>query len=205
MDWSRMSRRLMLDRDYQQMPFGNGTPAFYDEHFRFLRRFAESDFRLGRRFTGADAHHVIEVFRSVRNTIRSGPAHFITFPGTDDQVFEYRSGHIQSADTLALDLDVLETVGTLRMPRPASTRKRAIVYRRLSNSKPPPDGSGTGGTGPTRTQSTRRSSSKRPMSHCPCRVLSPRPSMICSSASGAGGFGSARTSKLPNGTWISLL
>ena len=115
--WIRMYRRLMLNRDYQQMPSGNGTPAFYDEHFRFLRRFSASDFRLNRRFTGTEAHHVIEVFRSVRDTIREGPAHFITFPGTNDQVFEYESGLIQSADTVTLDLDFLQTVGTLQIPR----------------------------------------------------------------------------------------
>jgi hypothetical protein len=112
-----MYRWLMLNQDYQQMPAGNGTPAFYDEHFRFLHRFAESDFRLGSRFTGAEARHVIEVFRSVRDTIREGPAHFITVPGTNDSVFEYGGGHIRSADTVTLDLDFLKTVGTLRIPR----------------------------------------------------------------------------------------
>ena len=115
--WIRMYRWLMLHHDYQQMPAGNGSPAFYDEHFRFLRRFAESDFRLGRRFTGADARHLIEVFRSVRDTIREGPAHFITIPGTNDQVFEYGSGRIRSSNTVTLDLDFLKTIGTLRIPR----------------------------------------------------------------------------------------
>lgn len=115
--WLRMYRWLILDRGYHQMPPGNGPPAFDDEHFQFLRRLSESDFRLGRRFTGAEARHLIETFRAIRDTIREGPAHFITYPGTRDQVFEYGSGHIRSSDAITLDLDFLKTVGTLRVPR----------------------------------------------------------------------------------------
>lgn len=115
--WLRMYRWLMLDRSYHQMPPGNGPPGFDNEHFRSLRRLSESDFRLGRRFTGSEARHVIEAFRSVRDTIREGPAHFITYPGTDEQVFEYGGGRIRSADTVTLDLDFLRTVGTVRIPR----------------------------------------------------------------------------------------
>lgn len=115
--WLRMFRWLILDRNYDQMPAGNGPPAFDNDHFQFLRRFSESDFRLGRRFTGTEAHHVIETFRSIRDTIRAGPAHFITYPGTADQVFEYGTGRIRSADTVTLDHDFLTTVGTLKIPR----------------------------------------------------------------------------------------
>ena len=115
--WLRIYRWLILDRGYYQMPPGNGTPEFDDEHFQFLRRLSESDFRLGRRFTGPEAQHLIETFRGIRDTIRDGPAHFITYPGTRDQVFEYRSGHIQSSDEITLDLEFLKAVGTLRVPR----------------------------------------------------------------------------------------
>ncbi|WP_263790633.1 methyltransferase domain-containing protein [Salinibacter sp.] len=115
--WLRMYRWLILNRGYHQMPPENGPPAFDDEHFQFLRRLSESDFRLGRRFTGDEARHLIETFRTIRDTIREGPAHFITYPGTSDQVFEYGSGHIRSSDELTLDLEFLRTVGTLRVPR----------------------------------------------------------------------------------------
>ncbi len=115
--WLRMYRWLILDRRYHQMPKGNGPPAFDDEHFQSLRGFSEADFRLGQRFTGDEAHHLIETFRSIRDTIREGPSHFITYPGTDDQVFEYGSGHIRTTNTVELDLDFLKTVGTLRIPR----------------------------------------------------------------------------------------
>ena len=115
--WLRMYRWLMLDNSYQQMPAGNGSPAFYNEHFRALAALSDSDFRLGRRFTGPEAHQIIKAFRSVRDTIRKGPAHFITFPGTKDQVFEYGSGHIRTSDTVTLNLNFLQTVGTLRIPR----------------------------------------------------------------------------------------
>lgn len=115
--WLRMYRRLILDREYDQMPAGNGPPAFDNDHFRYLRRFSESDFRLGRRFTGTDARHVIETFRAIRDTIREGPAHFITYPGTAEQVFKYGTGHIRSADSVTLNQDFLRTVGTLKIPR----------------------------------------------------------------------------------------
>lgn len=115
--WLRMYRWLILNRGYHQMPPGNGPPAFDNDHFQFLRRLSESDFRLGRRFTGAEARHLIETFRSIRDTIREGPAHFITYPGTNNQVFEYGSGHIHSSDKVTLNLNFLESVGTLRVPR----------------------------------------------------------------------------------------
>ena len=115
--WLRMYRRLMLDSGYRQMPKGNGSPTFDDEHFRALQQSANTGFRIGHRFTGADARHVIEVFRSIRDTIRAGPAHFITYPGTSEQIFEYGSGHITSTETVTLDLDFFKTVGTLRIPR----------------------------------------------------------------------------------------
>jgi SAM-dependent methyltransferase len=115
--WLRMYRWLMLENSYQQMPAGNGSPAFYNEHFQALAALSDSDFRLGRRFTGPEARHIIEAFRSVRDTIRNGPAHFITYPGTSDQIFEYGRGHIRTSDTVTLDLDFLRTVGTLRLPR----------------------------------------------------------------------------------------
>ena len=115
--WLRMYRWLILKRGYHQMPPGNGPPAFDNDHFQFLRRLSESDFRLGRRFTGAEARHLIETFRSIRDTIREGPAHFITYPGTNNQVFEYGSGHIHSSDKVTLNLNFLESVGTLRVPR----------------------------------------------------------------------------------------
>lgn len=34
--WLRMFRGLILDRGYAQMPKGNGSPKFDNEHFRFL-------------------------------------------------------------------------------------------------------------------------------------------------------------------------
>nr|WP_262920906.1 HNH endonuclease domain-containing protein [Salinibacter ruber] len=39
------------------------------------------------------------------------------YPGTQDQVFEYGSGHIRSSNAITLDLDFLKAVGTLRVPR----------------------------------------------------------------------------------------
>lgn len=115
--WLRMFRWLILDRGYAQMPEGNGSPKFDNEHFRFLGRLPESDFRLGRRFTGPTARHLIEAFRAVRDIIREGPARFIKYPGTNNQVFEYQSGHIRSADEVTLDLSFLASVGGLRIPR----------------------------------------------------------------------------------------
>jgi SAM-dependent methyltransferase len=115
--WLRMYRWLILDRGYDQMPQGNGSPAFENEHFRFLGQLSESDLRLGQRFTGPAARHLIESFRSVRDTIREGPAHFITYPGTSDQIFRYKSGHIRSSEEVTLDLDFFESVGRLCIPR----------------------------------------------------------------------------------------
>jgi SAM-dependent methyltransferase len=115
--WLRMYRWLILDRDYKQLQVDSDSPGFDNEHFRFLRRFSEPDFRLGHRLNGDEAHHLIESLRSIRDTIRDGPAKYITYPGTNDQVFEYAGCRLHSSNTVTLDLDFLKTVGTLRIPR----------------------------------------------------------------------------------------
>ncbi|MFP4227734.1 MAG: methyltransferase domain-containing protein [Salinivenus sp.] len=113
--WLRMYRWLMVENDYRQMP-GSTTPAFDTSHFHALS-LTDADLRLGKRFTGDTARHLIKVLRSVRDTIRAGPAHYITYPGTDDQVFEYEGGRIPSSDTVSLNLDFLMEAGKLRIPR----------------------------------------------------------------------------------------
>lgn len=113
--WLRMYRWLMVDNDYRQMP-GTTTPAFDTSHFHALD-LIDADLRLGKRFTGDTARHLIKVLRSIRDTIRTGPAHYITYPGTDDQVFKYEGGRISSSDTVSLNLDFLMEAGTLRIPR----------------------------------------------------------------------------------------
>lgn len=114
--WLRMYRWLMIDHDYRQLP-GTATPGFDTEHFRALENISDYDLRIGRLLSGDPAQHVIESIRKVRDTIRSGPAHYITYPGTNDTVFKYIGGHLRSASTVRLNMDFFHSVGELRVPR----------------------------------------------------------------------------------------
>lgn len=116
--WLRMFRWLMIDRNYRQLP-GTSTPKFDTQHFRALKNISDYDLRIGRRLTGKRARQVIEAIRVVRDTIRDGPATFITYPGGRDgkKVFQYKGGNLRSADTVRLDKKFLRSAGTLRVPR----------------------------------------------------------------------------------------
>jgi SAM-dependent methyltransferase len=119
--WLRMYRWLMTRNDYHQMPQGS-SPKFDKPPFHALQDLSDTDLRLGRRFTGSTADALIETLRLISGTIREGPARKITYPGGSDPVFTHEGGHLRSlssrsSNTITLDLNLLETVGTLRIPR----------------------------------------------------------------------------------------
>jgi SAM-dependent methyltransferase len=115
--WIRQFKRLVLERGFRQQPTSNGGLGFDGEHFQALRDISTYDLRLGSRFTGPAARSVMGALRAARNTIRKMPAHYITYPGGSDPIFTTEINRMHLRDTVRLDLDFLQFMGTFRVPR----------------------------------------------------------------------------------------
>lgn len=119
--WLRMYRWLMTDNDYRQMP-EESDPAFDEPPFHSLSHLSDSDLQLGRTLTGDTADAFIETLRLISGTIRDGPAEKITYPGRDEPIFKHEGDRLLSlssrpSNRITLNLNFLEKVGTLQVPR----------------------------------------------------------------------------------------
>lgn len=116
--WVRQFRRLVLDNDFLQRPKVNQL-GFAKDAFLKIDRFSPHDLRVGARFVGSDARCVVQALKDARDTIRKMPARYITYPGTDDPLFQGDAvpTRVKGIDSVTLDLDFLAGMGTLTMPR----------------------------------------------------------------------------------------
>lgn len=114
--WVR-SFRPLVDQDLPQQPVGNGQLAFAKAGFRGLSRRSPFDLRVGQRFHGQDAENLTLAIRDAAKCIRKMPAHFITFPGSDRQVFpcDY-TGPVRKRVAVRLDEAFLWSVGSISVP-----------------------------------------------------------------------------------------
>lgn len=115
--WLKGFYRPILRSGLLQQPAGNGSPGFVDEHFQHLQQLSPDDLRVGARFTGSAARHVIEAMRSARDTVRKMPAHYIMYPGDSASVFETSIQTLRRASEVVLDQAFLRGIGVFRMPR----------------------------------------------------------------------------------------
>lgn len=115
--WIKGFYRPILTSGLLQQPAGNGSPGFVDANFQHLQQLSPDDLRVGARFTGATARHVIEAIRNARDTVRNMPAHYITYPGDDEPVFQTDIQMLRSSSEVVLNQAFLRGIGTFRMPR----------------------------------------------------------------------------------------
>ena len=101
--WIKGFYRPILMSGLLQQPGGNGSPGFVDKHFQHLHQPSLGDLRVGARFSGPTAKHVIEAIRSARDTVRKMPTHYITYPGSDDPVFETSIQTLRGSSEVVLD------------------------------------------------------------------------------------------------------
>lgn len=114
--WVRMFRPL-IEAGLPQHPRGNAHLAFLKAGFQGLAGISSFRLRVGQRFTGADAHHLILAMRDAARCIRNMPARYTTYPGKDEPVFPCSAGRpVQLSDEVVMDEAFLWRFGALRVP-----------------------------------------------------------------------------------------
>lgn len=114
--WVRMFRPL-IEAGLPQHPRGNAHLAFLKTGFQGLAGISSFRLRVGQRFTGADARHLILAMRDAARCIRNMPARYTTFPGTATPVFACSAGRpVHLSDEVVMDEAFLWRFGALRVP-----------------------------------------------------------------------------------------
>ena len=116
--WIRAFKPLIEHDVPQKPPSRNDTGlGFVKEGFRALRDVSPYSLRLGARFTGPEGAALLAALRDARNTITHMPAHFITYPGQEHQIFVAQSTKAPRTSNFALDGPFLRSFGRLLVPR----------------------------------------------------------------------------------------
>jgi len=116
--WIRAFKPLIEHDVPQKPPNCNDTGlGFVKEGFRALRNVSRYSLRLGARFTGPEGAALFAALRDARNTIIHMPAHYITYPGQEHQVFAAQAARVSQARSFALDGPFLCSFGRLLVPR----------------------------------------------------------------------------------------
>lgn len=110
--------KILIDK-YQlfQTPNSNPNMGFMkDNGWHQLDNRAASDFCIGNLFTGNDALALHRTLSAAVHNIRDMPCRYITWPQTDQSVFEINSQRVPAKDSLFLDLKSLSAWGEFSMP-----------------------------------------------------------------------------------------
>jgi len=116
--WLRLYKPL-IDADLPQTPSNRGMDGlgFIKVGWRSIADLAPLDLRVGAVFNGPIADGLHNALRDAVATITRMPAHYLTFPGRDEQVlkaFQRRVGPIP--DPLVLNAPYLQSFGVLHVP-----------------------------------------------------------------------------------------
>ena len=116
--WVRAFKPL-IESDVPQKPVARSNTGlgFVKAGFRGLRRLSPYDLRLGARFSGPEGAALVAALRDAKNTITKMPAHYITYPGQDTQIFVPQSERGPRAKEFVLDGPFLSSFGQLLVPR----------------------------------------------------------------------------------------
>lgn len=116
--WIRAFKPLVEQGLPQKPPNRNDTGlGFVKDGFRSLRQVSPYSLRLGARFTGAEGAALLSALRDARNTITHMPAHYITYPSKEDQVFVAKSARAPRTTDFSLDAPFLGSFGRMLVPR----------------------------------------------------------------------------------------
>lgn len=116
--WIRLFRPL-LAADLPQSPENRGLErlGFVKEGFRRLQGVSHLDLRMGQGFAGDRAQALHSALRDACRTIAIMPAHYLTYPGSDESVFPAR--HVnpgRAPATIVIDEAYLASFGELLVP-----------------------------------------------------------------------------------------
>lgn len=113
--WIRAYRPL-VDKNLPQIGGRKGL-GFVKAAFRSLSTQSPYDFRVGQKFTGENARNLIKAVKDAAKCILNMPAHFTTFPGSDDKIFlgTLRT-QVQIFDQVRIDEAFLWSFGSFTLP-----------------------------------------------------------------------------------------
>ncbi|MDE0308574.1 MAG: methyltransferase domain-containing protein [Acidiferrobacterales bacterium] len=117
--WLRLYRPL-LDKDLPQSPTntsGAVSIGFANNAFEQLETTPELNFRVGMNFPSTPANALHRALNDICSTLSKMPMHYITYPGSSDQVFvAKKESRVRSPSSMTLDADYLFSFGTVRIP-----------------------------------------------------------------------------------------
>lgn len=116
--WIRTFKPL-LEAGVPQKPMnrkGTGL-GFVKAGFRDLKCVSPYSLRLGARFTDPAGTALLKALRDARDIISRMPAHHITYPGSEQQVFIAGPERARRTHSFVLDSGFLRSFGSLRIPR----------------------------------------------------------------------------------------
>lgn len=116
--WLKQYRPLLLNYDLPQLPQSH-RPGFAKAPFQALAEFADPDLHVGASLEATRAKVVTAALRDACQNICKMPAHYMTYPGTDRQIFEanYTAPRVK-AGPLYLSAQYLARFGTVTVPLP---------------------------------------------------------------------------------------
>ena len=115
--WIKAFKPLILDANFLQQPSANIGLGFVKDGFRKLKNLSAYDLKMGFRFSGEDANNLFLALRDARNTIKNMPAHYITHPNSDSQVFLCETRRVRKLNSFRLDTDFLGSFGSFKVPK----------------------------------------------------------------------------------------
>ncbi|MCC5870536.1 MAG: methyltransferase domain-containing protein [Gammaproteobacteria bacterium] len=98
-----------------QLPDDRAKPAFATQAFSELTMSPYS-LKPGARVTGVQARHLAVALRETSHVIRTMPARYITWPGTQSPIFEIEPHRVRTSGELTLASPYLSTFGTFVVP-----------------------------------------------------------------------------------------
>ncbi|HEY9816799.1 MAG TPA: HNH endonuclease domain-containing protein, partial [Candidatus Obscuribacterales bacterium] len=114
--WIRIYQPLLLQHNLRQSPGSKGL-GFANDGFKSLATISPNDFRVGQALGSFDLRKIMtSALRAASRTIAIMPAHFITWPNTNKQIFQAEAKSPGRQFIGRLDKESLAFFGRLRIP-----------------------------------------------------------------------------------------
>ncbi|MCE2521222.1 MAG: methyltransferase domain-containing protein [Alphaproteobacteria bacterium] len=118
LNWLRLYKSL-VEAGLPQRPGKDGVTnlGFVKKGWRAIGDLPAFDLRVGQYFSGAHARGLHQALRDAVGTLVTMPIHYMTLPGSDEQVFEAHTARVGTAPgSVLVDRDYLAQFGDLRIP-----------------------------------------------------------------------------------------
>ena len=115
--WAHQYKDLIDKHQFFQTPNKNINMGFMKEGgWHQLTHLQASDYRIGNLFVGDDAKAMYKMLSASVSNIKTMPCKYITYPNSEQGVFEVASKAVRVKDSLFLDLTTLNEWGEFSLP-----------------------------------------------------------------------------------------